>query len=204
MLRISFLVHVLNIHYFSQCNHFIPTGQKTVHILSHHWCTRNLKLELFAWVNKWYHINWIAKVGGDLLHKKGIKVEDYCNDLVDLTFPPDTLGLLMIVQMFHKHIAIILKECIGTTQGNNDIDYCLIFLIYSGDVHFHDTCTGMPSVLFDYSMSDLENVDQQIDAINLSRSSVKIVLKLHPVRMCHSAPRQNYNCASTCSTCYGL
>ena len=106
--------------------------------------------------------------------------------------------------MFHKYIAIILKERIWTTQGNNDIDYCLIFLIYSGGVHFHDTCTGMPSVLFDYSMSDLENVDQQIDAINLSRSSVKIVLKLHPVRMCHSAPRQNYNCASTCSTCYGL
>ena len=79
--------------------------------------------------------------------------------------------------MFHNHIAIILKECIWTTQGNNDIDHCSIFLIYSGGVNFHDTCTGRPSILSDHSMSDLENVDEQIDAINLCQSSVEIVLK---------------------------
>ena len=160
---------------FSQCNHTIPTGQKTIHILSHYWQTQNLKSELYDWVNKWYHINWIAKVGGEMLRKKGIKVEDYCNDLVELNFPLDTLGILIIARMYHRHIAIILKECIWTTQGSNDTDCCSIFLIFSGGVHFHDTCTGMPSFLSDYSMSDLENVDQQIEAINLSSlSSVEL------------------------------
>ena len=160
-----------------------------MHILSHHWRTRNLKLELFAWLNKWYHIEWIQKVGGDLLHKKGIKVEEYSNDLVELNFPLDTLGLLVIAWMFHNHIAIILKECIWTTQGNYDIDHCLIFLIYSGGVNFVDTCTGRPSFLFDHSMSDLENVEEEIDAINLCQSSVEIVLKPHPARMRHAAKK---------------
>ena len=161
-------------------------------------------MELFAWVNKWYHIEWIAKVGGDLLCKKGIKVEDYCNDLVELKFPLDTLGLLVIACMFHNHTAIILKEHIWTTQGNNDTDHCLIFLIYSGGVNFHDTCTGRPSFLSDHSMSDLENVDEQIDAINLCQSSVEIALKPHPARMCHAAQKWDRNCAQSCSTCYGL
>ena len=189
---------------FLQCNHYIQPGQKTVHILSHHWCTRNLKLELFAWLNKWYHINWIAKVGGDLLHKKGIKVEDYCNDLVELNFPLDTLELLVIACMFHNHIAIILKECIWTTQGKNDIDRHSIFLIYSGGINFCNTCTGRPLFLSDHSMSDLENVEEQIDAINLCQSSVEIVPKPHPARMCHAAAKRNCNCANNCSTCYGL
>ena len=175
-----------------------------MHILSHHWHTRNLKLELFAWLNKWYNINWIAKVGGDLLHKKGIKVEDYCNDLVELNFPLDTLGLLVIARMFHNHIAIILKERIWTTQGNNDLDQCLIFLIYSGGVNFLDTCTGRPLFLSDHSMSDLENVEEQIDAINLCQSSVEILLKPHPARMRCAATKRDRNCANNCSTCYGL
>ena len=160
-----------------------------MHILSHHWRTRNLKLELFAWLNKWYHIEWIQKVGGDLLHKKGIKVEEYCNDLVELNFPLDTLELLVITWMFHNHIAIILKERIWTTQGNNDIDHCSIFLIYSGGVNFVDTCTGRPSFLSDHSTSDLENVQEQIDAINLCQSSVEIVLKPHPARMRHATKK---------------
>ena len=161
-------------------------------------------MELFSWLNKWYHINWIAKVGGDLLHKKGIKVEDYFNDLVELKFPLDTLGLLVIVRMFHNYIAIILKECIWTTQGNNDIDRCSIFLIYSGGVNFVDTCTGRPSFLSDHSMSDLENIDEQIDAINLCQSLVEIVLKPQPARMRHAAPKQDHNYANKCSTRYGL
>ena len=189
---------------FLQCNHYIPPGQKIIHILSHHWRTRILKLELFSWLNKWYHIDWISKVGGEMLHKKGIKVEDYCNDLLELSFPLDTLGLLVIAHMFHNHIAIILKEHIWTTQGNNDTDRCSIFLIYSGGVNFCDTCTGRPSFLSDHSMSDLENVDEQIDAINLCQSSVEIVLKPHPARMRHAAAKQDHNCAKSCSTHYGL
>ena len=189
---------------FLQYNHYIPPGQKTVHILSHHWRTRNLKWELFVWVNKWYHIDWIAKVGGNLLHKKGIKVENYCNDLVELKFPLDTLGLLVIACMFHNHIAIILKECFWTTQGNNDTDRCSIFLIYSGGVNFCDTCTGRPLFLSDHSMSDLENVDEQIDAINLSQHSVEIVLKPHPARMHCAAQTWDRNCAKTCFTHYRL
>ena len=161
-------------------------------------------MELFAWLNKWYHIEWIQKVGGDLLRKEGIKVKEYCNDLVELNFPLDTLGLLVIVQMFHNHIAIILKEHIWTTQGNNNIDRCSIFLIYSGGVIFIDTCTGRPSFLSNHSMSDLENVEEQIDAINLCQSSVEIVLKPHPARMHHAAKKQDRNCAQRCSTRYGL
>ena len=195
---------VLKVRYFLQCYHYIQPGQKTVHILSHHWRTSNLKLELFAWLNKWYHINWIAKVGGDLLCKKGIKVEDYCNDLVELNFPLDTLGLLVIARMFHNHIAIILKERIWTSQGNNDTDDCLIFLIYPGGVNFVDTCTGRPSFLSDHSMSDLENIDEEIDAINLCQSLVEIVLKPHPARMRHAAAKGDRNCAKNCSTHYGL
>ena len=155
-------------------------------------------------MNKWYHIEWIAKVGGELLRKKGIKVEEYCNDLVELNFPLDTLGLLVIARMFHNHITVILKERIWTTQANNDIDCCSIFLIYSDGVNFVDTCTGRPSFLSDHSISDLENIDEQIDAINLCQSSVEIVLKPHLARMRHAAPKRDRNCANKCSNCYGL
>ena len=201
--RFQYMYLQVQLFFYSVTTTYKP-GQKTVHILSHHWCTRNLKLELFSWLNKWYHIDWIAKVGGDLLHKKGIKVEDYCNDLVEQNFPLDTLGLLVIACMFHNHIAIILKEHIWTTQGNNDTDRCSIFLIYSGGVNFVDTCTGRPSFLSDHSMSDLENIDKQIDAINLCQSLVEIVLKPHPARMRCAAAKQDCNCAKKCSTCYGL
>ena len=139
-----------------------------------------------------------------MLCKKGIKVEDYCNDLLELNFPLDTLGLLVIARMFHNHIAIILKECIWTTQGSNDTDRCSIFLIYSSGVNFRDTCTGRPSFLSDHSMSDLENVDEQIDAINLCQSSVEIVLKPHPARMRRAAGKRDCNCPKSCSRHYGL
>ena len=165
---------------------------------------KEFEVGTFAWLNKWYHINWIAKVGGDLLHKKGIKVEDYSNNLVELNFPLDTLGLLVIAHMFHNHIAIILKERIWTTQGNNDTDHCSIFLIYSGGVNFVDTCTGRPSFLSDHSMSDLENIDEEIDAINLCQGLVEIVLKPHPARMRCAAAKRDCNCAKNCSTRYGL
>ena len=65
-------------------------------------------------------------------------------------------------------------------------------------------CTGRPSFLSDHSMSDLENVNKQIDAINLCQSSVEFVLKHHPARMRHAAEKWDCNCAKKCSTCYGL
>ena len=51
-------------------------------------------------------------------------------------------------------------------------------------------------------MSDLENVEEQIDAIN--QSSVEIVLKPHPARMRRAAKKRDGNCAQRCFTCYGL
>ena len=53
-------------------------------------------------------------------------------------------------------------------------------------------------------MSDLENIDEQIDAINLCQSSVEIVLKPDPARMHRAAQKWDRSCAQTCSTSYGL
>ena len=58
--------------------------------------------------------------------------------------------------------------------------------------------------LSDHSMSDLENVEEQMDAIYLCQSSVEIVLKPHPARMRHAAKKRDCNCAQRCSTHYGL
>ena len=47
------------------------------------------------------HMQWIQCVGAEILAKKKLKIEDYCNDLSEMVTPIDQLGLLIIAHMYH-------------------------------------------------------------------------------------------------------
>ena len=46
-------------------------------------------------------MDWIQKVGDKYLNKHNIKLEEYCNDLSELKYPLDQLGLLIIARVYH-------------------------------------------------------------------------------------------------------
>ena len=64
-------------------------------------------------------MKWIAKVGTNILKKKGIDIYDYVNDLVDLAIPLDQLGLLILVRTYHRQITVICKDYVWTTRSDN-------------------------------------------------------------------------------------
>ena len=82
----------------------------TAHIFTHHCklALPDIKRHLRGLVNG--HMKWIAKVGTNILCKKGIDIYDYVNDLVDLVIPLDQFGLLILARTYHRHITIFCKD----------------------------------------------------------------------------------------------
>ena len=89
---------------------------------------------------------WIASVSHDIPSRKGINVKDYVNNLQDLSTPLDSLGLLIIAQMYHRHSAVFMKDSIWSTRGNNSIENCTIYFAYNGRSSFLDTIEVEPVV----------------------------------------------------------
>ena len=68
------------------------------------------------------HMKWIAKVGMNILRKKGLDINDYVNDLVELVIPLDQLGLLILARTYHCHITVwktpVFHLAVMLTKGN--------------------------------------------------------------------------------------
>ena len=84
-------------------------------------------------------MQWIQCVGGEILGKKKIKIEDYCNDLSEMVTPIDQLGLLIIARMYHRHFGVFLKDSVWSTRRDNSLENCTIYFAYNGGSAFCDT-----------------------------------------------------------------
>ena len=52
------------------------------------------------------HKDWIEKVGGELIRRKGRTVDEYILDFSKPGFKFDKVALLAFVRMHHKHICV--------------------------------------------------------------------------------------------------
>ena len=73
---------------------------------------------------------------------KGIRVEDYANDITSGLVPFDELGILVVCRMYHIHIGIVLKDRVSYTSSGEGKPDCLFYLLFRGGVHYLDSCTG--------------------------------------------------------------
>ena len=81
-------------------------------------------------------------MGENILQRKGIRVEDYANDITSGEVPLDELGILVVSRMYHIHIGIVLKDRVWYTTSENSSENCLFHLLYQGGVQFLDSCTA--------------------------------------------------------------
>ena len=55
------------------------------------------------------HRYFVERVGGDLIHRKGLTVQDYMYNVVQPGVPLDEIGILLFANLYKIHIAIILE-----------------------------------------------------------------------------------------------
>ena len=133
---------------------------------------------------------WIASVSHDILSHKGIKVEDYVNDLQDLATLLDQLGLLIIAQMYHRHFAVFMKDSVWSTCSNNFIENCAVYFAYNCRSSFLDTIEVEPVVTNNMNLF-LQHMNETLDPL--------------PIAACHTSPPYIYgdNNNDEQSTSYG-
>ena len=108
-------------------------------------------------------MTWIASVGENILSRKGLKIEDYVNNLQELATPIDQLGLLIIAQMYHRHFAVFMKDGVWSTCANNSIENCAIYFTYNGGSSFLDTVEVEPVITYDNVDDFLDDMKDTLD-----------------------------------------
>ena len=81
-------------------------------------------------------------MGEKILQQKGLRVEDYANNITSGEVPLDEYGLLVVCRMYHIHIGVVLKDHVWYTNSENSSENCLFYLLYQGGVSFLDSCTA--------------------------------------------------------------
>ena len=123
--------------------------------------------------------DWIAKVGARIFKGKGITVDDYCTALLEDNFVLDQVGIFIFAQMYHVHICIALSDRFLTTNRDNDLQKCMIFLGYFGKMHFCDT----RPIKFDEQT--LESLSESDDEITIPKPQQR-----HPIRSANPKPKK--------------
>ena len=103
--------------------------------------------------------DWIAKVGTRIFKGKGITVDDYCTALLEDNFILDQVGIFIFAQIYHVHICIALGDRFLTTNRDNDLQKCTIFLGYFGKMCFCDT---RPNKFDEQTLESLSESDDEI------------------------------------------
>ena len=188
---------------YFQCKHRIQPHLFTAHIITHHSedNINSIRTNLTKFIGS--HMGWISSVGETILRKKGIKVEDYVNDLQDLSTPIDQLGLLIIARMYHRHFAVFMKDYVWSTCCDNSIENCAIYFAYNGGCSFLDTVEVEPIVNAD------DNLDVFVEDMKANLESEE-----KPHGAGHTSPPHNFQHSSNSelsssddeqeSTSYGL
>ena len=131
-----------------QCCCPVSPFKKTFHIIAHYikGTEEDVGQHLFNFVVK--HREWIVRVGGKLLAKKKLDLDEYLSNLYLLLTLVDQLGLLILACLYHRHFAVFLKNGVWTTGKNNSMEHCKIFFVYKGSFFFSDTVqTDIPPPL---------------------------------------------------------
>ena len=110
---------------------------------------------------------WIASVDQAILSHKGIKVEDYVNDLQELSTPIDQLGLLIITWMYHRHFAVFMKDGVWSTRRDNSTENCAIYFAYNGGSLFLDTMEVEPCVNDNMDLF-LQDINETLDPLPIA------------------------------------
>ena len=110
-------------------------------------------------------MTWIASVEENILSWKGLKVEDYVNDLQELATPIDQLGLLIIARMYHRHFAVFMKDGVWSTHANNSIENCAIYFAYNRGSSFLDTVEVEPVINDDNVDEFLEDMKDTLEPV---------------------------------------
>ena len=84
-------------------------------------------------------MKWINSVGGEILQKKKIRLEDYYKDLWEMCTPVDQLRLLILACIYYRHFTIYLKDRVWSTRRGNGTDDSAIYFAYNGSSKFSDT-----------------------------------------------------------------
>ena len=148
-----------------QCLCTIPYSKTdhTLHILSHYKGRdkKNTPEEFHSYLKTFtgQRRDWIEKVGAKIFKGKGITVDDYISALLADNFVLDQVGIFIFARMYHIHIAVILCDQFLTTNKDNDLNKCDIFLGYFGKMWFCDT---RPIKFDDKTLESLSESDDDI------------------------------------------
>ena len=82
------------------------------------------------------HKDWLEKVSGDLIRRKGRTVDEYILDFIKPGFKFDELALLAFVRMHHKHIFVLMDGRFWTSRKDNDVTRCDLKFGYVGNLLF--------------------------------------------------------------------
>ena len=123
--------------------------------------------------------DWIAKVSTRIFKGKGIIVDDYCTALLEDNFVLDQVGIFIFAWMYHVHICIALGDRFLTTNRDNDLQKCMIFLGYFGKMRFCDT----RPIKFDEQT--LESLSESDDEITIPKPQQR-----RPIRSTNPKPKK--------------
>ena len=157
----------------------------TVHIITHHSgeSLSGVRKNLKTFING--HMSWISSVGGMILGKKKIKIEDYCNDLQEMVTPIDQLGLLILGRMYHRHFTVFLKDSVWSTRRDNGTANSTIYFAYHGGTSFSDTVED-PDAADKLPGSASEDNIEVLNETPLNLSGPPAARRTSPPRLFHS------------------
>ena len=86
-------------------------GDETIHILSHY---TNCPVDKLCWcLKRWMemgpHENFVQNIASDLLHQKGLTVEEYCENIMKPQWPLDEIALVLFGWLYKFHICVFLE-----------------------------------------------------------------------------------------------
>ena len=118
-----------------QCDK-VDYGDETLHTIGH--CTHCSENRMHKYLTDWMesHQYFVEKVGGDLVHRKGLTVEDYMYNVVQPHVPLDEIGILLYSRMNKMHITIILEGKYWTTNRDEALKHASLYLVYLGRMQF--------------------------------------------------------------------
>ena len=163
----------------------VPYNQTdhTLHILSHYKGKDKVNMpdEFRSYLKKFTEDrrDWIAKVGARIFKGKGIMVDDYCTTLLEDNFVLDQVRIFIFAQMYHVHICIALCDRFLTSNKDNELNKCTIFLGYFGKMRFCDT----RPIKFDEKT--LESLSENDDDITIPKPAQR-----HPIRPANPRPKK--------------
>ena len=126
------------------------------------------------------HKYFVEAVGGQLIRRKGLNIQDYMYSIVQPQVPIDEIGIVLLARMYKMHVCIFLEGKYFTTNRDEALNKATIYLIYVGKNTFLDTRKGS------IHWSIMEQPESSYDLCEHKKSVKKPVLeKPNPEPQCH-------------------